>query len=151
MTLLTSLRNLGLAIGASLAVSWHAAAAEHVVRMLNANDSGSMLFEPAFVRAEVGDTVRFEPTNSGHYVRSLALPASARPFSSPEDEPFTLKLDHEGLYFYMCPPHLMMGMVGLIQAGAPVNRQAVAESMLATKGRMMSNSQRVDVLLQQVK
>lgn len=46
----------------------------------------------------------------------------------------------------------MMGMIGLIQAGPnAANLPAVQASMQAQKGRMYSNSQRVDALLQQVK
>lgn len=130
-----------------------ALAAEHVVRMLNiGSDGATMVFEPAFVRAEVGDTVRFVPETSGHYVRSLALPAGTSSWQSSEDQAYTVTLDQPGLYFYQCPPHLMMGMVGLIQAGpAAANLPAVQASMQAQKGRMYSNSQRLDALLQQVK
>lgn len=32
-------------------------AADHVVKMLNVGKDGSMVFEPAFVKAAVGDTV----------------------------------------------------------------------------------------------
>jgi len=127
-------------------------AAEHVVRMLNiGSDGATMVFEPAFVRAELGDTVRFVPETSGHYVRSLVLPAGARAWQSSEDQAYTVTLSQPGLYFYQCPPHLMMGMIGLIQAGpAAANLPAVQASMQAQKGRMYSNSQRVDALLQQV-
>lgn len=127
-------------------------AAEHVVRMLNiGSDGATMVFEPAFVRAELGDTVRFVPETSGHYVRSLVLPAGASAWQSSEDQAYTVTLSQPGLYFYQCPPHLMMGMIGLIQAGpAAANLPAVQASMQAQKGRMYSNSQRVDALLQQV-
>lgn len=128
-----------------------ALAAEHVVRMLNiGSDGATMVFEPAFVRAEVGDTVRFVPETSGHYVRSLAVPAGASNWQSSEDQAYTVTLGQPGLYFYQCPPHLMMGMIGLIQAGPAANLAAVQASMQAQKGRMYSNSQRVDALLQQV-
>lgn len=128
-----------------------ALAAEHVVRMLSmGTDGASMVFEPAFVRAEVGDTVRFVPETSGHYVRSLAVPAGASNWQSSEDQVYTATLGQPGLYFYQCPPHLMMGMIGLIQAGPAANLAAVQASMQAQKGRMYSNSQRVDALLRQV-
>ena len=130
-----------------------AMAAEHVVRMLNIGSDGTtMVFEPAFVQAEVGDTVRFVPETAGHYVRSLATPGGVSQWNSSEDQPYTVTLEQAGLYFYICPPHLMMGMIGLIQAGPhAANLPAVQASMQAQKGRMYSNSQRVDALLQQVK
>ncbi|WP_349922115.1 plastocyanin/azurin family copper-binding protein [Aeromonas veronii] len=134
-----------------LLLSHSAHGAEHRVRMLNQEGDETMLFLPAFVHAQVGDTVRFEPTQSGHYVRSLATPEKAEAWQSELDKPFTLTLTQEGLYFYMCPPHLMMGMVGLIQVGNPVNKAVVSKQMLANKGRMYSNSARIDSLLTQVK
>ena len=128
-----------------------ALAAEHTVKMLNNGQDGSMVFEPAFLNVAVGDTVVFEPTNSGHHVRSLAVPDGVEPFKSPLDEKFTLKIEKEGLYFYDCPPHLMMAMIGMIQAGKPVNREAVEKAVKQNKGRMMSNGKRADALLEQVK
>lgn len=135
----------------TLLVSLGSHATEHVVRMLNLDGDQTMLFQPAFVNAKVGDTVRFEPTQSGHYVRALAVPAQATAWQSEIDKPFTVKLEHQGLYFYMCPPHLMMGMVGLVQVGNAVNLDAVRKSMQSSKGRMYSNSARIDALLAQVK
>lgn len=141
-----------LTLAAGLCLSLPASAAEHVVRMLNiGSDGATMVFEPAFVRAEVGDSVRFEPASSGHYVRSLTTPDGVAPWSSTEDQPFTVTLQQPGLYVYICPPHLMMGMIGLIQAGEAVNKQAASDKMQAQKGRMYSNSQRIDELLGKVR
>ncbi|OYQ40908.1 hypothetical protein CHU94_07205 [Rhodoferax sp. TH121] len=120
---------------------------EHVVRMLNAGADGSMVFEPAFVYAQVGDTVRFEPTSTGHFVRSLAVPDGAKPWLSELDVPFVVTLSHQGLYFYNCPPHLMMGMVGLIQVAEAVNRSTATAVMKSTQGRIYSHAARVDSLL----
>lgn len=145
-----SLIALSLGLGTLLATA-SASAAEHVVKMLNFGKDGSMVFEPAYLNVAVGDTVVFEPTNSGHHVRSLSIPEGVTSFRSPLDEKFTLKIEKEGLYFYDCPPHLMMAMIGLIQAGKPVNREAVEKSMKQNRGRMMSNGKRVDALLQAIR
>ena len=51
------------AAGAALAVAGQAVAAEHVVQMLNRGEGGNMVFVPALVRARVGDTIRYVPTN----------------------------------------------------------------------------------------
>ncbi|MDO4232429.1 MAG: pseudoazurin [Lautropia sp.] len=141
---------LSLGAGALLSAT-SATAAEHVVKMLNFGKDGSMVFEPAYLNVAVGDTVVFEPTNSGHHVRSLSIPEGVEAFKSPLDEKFTLKIEKEGLYFYDCPPHLMMAMIGLIQAGKPVNRDAVEKSMKQNRGRMMSNGKRVDALQQAIR
>lgn len=95
--------------------------------------------------------MRFEPASSGHYLRSLATPDGVTPWNSTEDQPFTVTLQQPGLYFYFCPPHLMMGMIGLIQVGEAVNKQAASDKMQAQKGRMYSNSQRIDELLGKVR
>lgn len=136
------------------ALCWFASpalAADHVVKMLNNGKDGGMVFEPAFLQVAVGDTVTFEPTNSGHQVRSLAVPEGITPWRSELDEKFTLKVDKEGLYFYDCPPHLMMAMIGMIQAGEATNREAVEKAVKANRGRMMMNGKRADALLQQIK
>lgn len=127
-----------------------ASAAEHRVRMLTQSSQGHMVFEPAYLSVQVGDTVRFEPTQSGHYVRTMAVPDGASPWASKEDEVLTVTITHEGLYLYMCPPHLMMGMLGLIQAGAPINRQSVQEVAEDKRGRILMNRERLDALLQQI-
>lgn len=136
---------------AFLMASAPAHADHHVIKMLNDGKGGSMSFEPAFLKIAVGDTVTFEPTNSGHQVRSLATPEGVKPWRSELDKPFTLTADKEGLYFFDCPPHLMMGMVGVIQAGSPTNREAVEKAIKANRGRMMTNPKRADTLLEAIR
>lgn len=52
-------------------------AADHTVKMLNFGKDGSMVFEPTYVKAEIGDTITFVPQNSSHNVQSFAIPESA--------------------------------------------------------------------------
>lgn len=122
-------------------------AQEHVIKMLNSGRDGGMVFEPAYLSVDIGDTVRFEPTSSGHYVRSLALPDGIAPWNSAPDQPFVVTIAQPGLYLYACPPHLMMAMVGLIQAGEAVNRPRVEEAAAGNRGRMLMNGKRLDALL----
>jgi len=98
------------------------------VKMLNKGTDGAMVFEPAFVKAAVGDTINFTSPDKGHNVESIndMLPDGVEPFKSKMDADFTLVLTAEGLYGIKCTPHYAMGMVGLIQAGAPVNLDAAA-------------------------
>ncbi|MBV1896542.1 MAG: pseudoazurin [Rhodobacteraceae bacterium] len=93
------------------------------VKMLNKGEAGSMVFEPAFLNVAVGDTVVFLPTDKGHNVESMKgmLPDGVEPFKSDMNAEYTLTLDQEGIYGIKCTPHYAMGMVGLIQVGAPVN------------------------------
>ena len=115
-----------------LTASLGAYAANHEVKMLDSGKDGSMVFEPGYVNAKVGDTVTFKATNSGHWVQSKALPDGVADFLSEDGKDFTLKLNKEGVYVYTCPPHRMMNMSGVIQVGKPVNKakaQAVVDEM----------------------
>jgi pseudoazurin len=96
------------------------------VKLLNKGTDGAMVFEPAFVQAAVGDTVTFISTDKGHNVEGIEgmLPEGVEAFKSGMGEDFVLTLTAEGLYGVKCTPHYSMGMVALIQAGAPVNLDA---------------------------
>ncbi|MDP3264470.1 MAG: plastocyanin/azurin family copper-binding protein [Tabrizicola sp.] len=67
-------------------------------------------------------------TDKGHNVEGIEgmLPEGVQGFKSDMGKDYVLTLTAEGLYGVKCTPHYTMGMVGLIQAGAPVNRDAAA-------------------------
>ena len=98
------------------------------VKMLNKGTDGAMVFEPAFIKAAVGDTVNFVSPDKGHNAESIAgmLPDGVEPFKSKMSEDFALTLTAEGVYGVKCTPHYAMGMVALIQVGAPVNLDVAA-------------------------
>lgn len=100
-----------------------APAAEHVVQMLNKGAKGAMVFEPDFVRAEPGDTIRFVPTDKSHNAETVKgmLPAGVEGFKSKINDEVIFAVDAEGVYGVKCLPHYGMGMVMLISVGAPVN------------------------------
>ena len=105
--------------------------------MLNKGAEGAMVFEPAFVKAAVGDTVTFISTDKGHNVEDIKgmLPEGVEKFKSKMGEDYVLTIAAEGLYGVKCTPHYTMGMVALIQAGAPVNQDAVAAVSLKGKAK----------------
>ena len=107
------------------------------VQMLNKGAEGAMVFEPAFVRAAVGDTVTFLSPDKGHNAESIEgmLPEGVEPFKSEMSKDFTLTLTAEGVYGINCTPHYAMGMVALIQVGAPVNLDAVADVVQKGKAK----------------
>ncbi|AZL58203.1 pseudoazurin [Tabrizicola piscis] len=107
------------------------------VKMLNKGAEGAMVFEPAFVSAAVGDTVTFLATDKGHNVEAIKdmLPAGVEVFKSDFGKDYVLTITTEGLYGVKCTPHFTMGMVALIQAGAPVNLDAVAAVTLKGKAK----------------
>ncbi len=112
-----------LALGTAVAFAGVAGAAEHEVLMLNKGAKGAMVFEPDFVVAAPGDTVRFVPTDKGHNVETIKgmLPGGADAFKSKFNEEFTVTLGTEGVYGVKCAPHYAMGMVALIKVGEPGN------------------------------
>lgn len=117
-------------IAASLAVlliSPAAYAENFDVLMLNKGTEGAMVFEPAFVQAAVGDTITFISSDKGHNAEGIEgmLPEGVEEFKSDMSKDYVLTLSAEGLYGIKCTPHYAMGMVALIQVGAPVNKDAV--------------------------
>lgn len=134
-----------------LTASVSAFAANHEVRMLDTGKDGGMVFEPAVIKAAVGDTVTFKPTNKGHWVQSKAVPEGAEEFLSELDKEFTLKLTKEGVYVYTCPPHRLMNMSGIIQVGKPVNKAQAQAAVDEMEKRAMQNKGRLKKYLEQVK
>lgn len=133
---------------ALLAMAGTGLAADHQVQMLNKGEAGMMVFEPAFVRAEPGDTITFVPTDKSHNVESIAeiLPEEVEKFKSKVNDPFTLAVNDPGLYGVKCTPHFAMGMVGLIQVGdAPANLEAAKTAKMSKKAR-----ERMDEAIAQV-
>jgi pseudoazurin len=113
-------------IAASLAALLLATAAHaenHEVQMLNKGTEGAMVFEPAFLNVAVGDTITFNSTDKGHNAENIKgmLPEGVEPFKSALGEDYVLTVTAEGLYGIKCTPHYTMGMVALIQVGAPAN------------------------------
>lgn len=100
-----------------------ATAAEVEVKMLNRGAEGLMVFEPALVKIEPGDTVKFVATDKGHYAESIKgmMPVDAAPFMGKNNEDVTVGFDKPGVYGVKCPPHYGMGMVALIVVGTPSN------------------------------
>lgn len=123
-------------MGVVLAMTSGAASAATIeVMMLNRGEAGAMVFQPAYVRAEPGDVIRFVPTDQGHNVESIEgmLPAGTEAFKTKFNEMFELTVAREGVYGVKCTPHYAMGMVALIQVGAPVNLDDAAA--VAQKGK----------------
>lgn len=130
-----------LTLGAAVTISAGAMAAEYKVQMLNKGEKGVMVFEPDFVRAEPGDTIRFVPTDKGHNAQTIKgmIPDGAKPFKSKYNKEFSVTLDAEGIYGIKCTPHYAMGMVALIQVGRPVNLEAAKAVKQTGKARIAFN------------
>lgn len=108
------------------------------VKMLNKGTEGAMVFEPAFVTAAVGDTITFISTDKGHNAEGIEgmLPEGVEPFKSEMGDDYSLIVEAEGVYGVKCTPHFAMGMVALIQVGAPVNLDAAAAVVQKGKAKI---------------
>jgi pseudoazurin len=96
-----------------------------VIKMLNNNGTGKfMLFEPDFVKASVGDTVKFVPTNKGHSAETIPniWPEGATEYKGDLNQEVVLTIEKPGVYGVKCLPHYPMGMIALIVAGEPTNK-----------------------------
>tara|TARA_X000000368_G_scaffold322176_1_gene259336 strand:+ start:301 stop:732 length:432 start_codon:yes stop_codon:yes gene_type:complete len=124
--------------------------AEYEVKMLNFGAEGGMVFEPGFLRVEVGDTINFIATDMSHNTESIAglIPEGAQGWSGTINENVSVVIDKEGVYVYQCTPHLILGMVGVIQAGESVNREKVMASI--DKVTIAVNQERLTSYLDQV-
>jgi pseudoazurin len=121
------------------AASLSASAAEHIVNMKNKGADGSaMVFEPSFVRAAVGDTVKFVPVDKGHFAVTLPgmWPEGVADAKGKPNVDFTVTLDKDGLYGFKCTPHYAMGMIALIQVGnAPITDAVKATKIPGPGGK----------------
>lgn len=111
-----------LATGFALAALMGSAAfAEMIeVQMLNKGSDGErMVFEPAFVQAEPGDTIKFIATDRGHNAETVdgMIPEGAQGFVGKVNEEIEVTLDTAGYYAVICKPHFAMGMVMTIAVG----------------------------------
>lgn len=115
-----------------------AQAAEVEIHMLNKGAEGAMVFEPAFVKVQPGDTVKFIPSDKSHDVEGIKdmLPPGVEPFKGEISKEFDLVVTVPGVYGVKCSPHFAMGMVALIQVGdAPENLDAARAVKLPKKAQ----------------
>ncbi|MEO9653679.1 plastocyanin/azurin family copper-binding protein [Marinomonas sp.] len=138
--------NLGIAF--CLLVSTEAFSKDWQVNMLNYGEAGSMVFEPAYIEAKLGDSVTFIPAQSGHNAKSYLVPEGDKGWASQLNEEFTLSLNHEGVHLFYCPPHLMMGMVGLIKVGATYNKSLLEKQYPRLRSKIVLNPERADAILE---
>ena len=105
-----------------------AMAKDIVVQMKNQGADGAMVFEPSFVKAAPGDTIRFKPTDASHNAETMAnmLPAGATAMKGGMNKEAVLTVTKPGLYGIKCMPHYSMGMVALVQVGKPTAAEITA-------------------------
>ncbi|WP_267425456.1 pseudoazurin [Methylobacterium sp. GC_Met_2] len=116
-----------------------AGAAETVAKTSNSGPSGMMVFDPADVKIQPGDTIRFVAADKGYNAERIKgmAPEGVPGFKTVVGKEEAVTFDQPGLYGFKCAPHDIMGMVGLIQVGdKPQNLEAanaVPHGKLAAK------------------
>mgnify|MGYP000064750298 CR=1 FL=1 len=124
------------------------------IKMVNADASGQvMVFDPPFIKANIGDTVTFLPTDMLHNSQSVPglIPSSANSWNGAMNEKITIELNTEGVYVYQCTPHIALGMIGVIQVGEATNIDNIKNSSSALESMIVMNKERVQQYLSQVK
>lgn len=131
----TLLLSAALLVGSSVA-----AFAETIeIQMLNENEAGDkMVFSQELIRAEVGDVIRFVPTDRSHNAQSVkgALPEGQEAFKGRMNQEIEYVVTETGLTAVVCQPHQTMGMVALIVVGNDVsNADEILDARLRGKGK----------------
>ena len=125
----------------------------HTVKMLNQGPTGVMVFEPAVLKINIGDTVTFVATDAAHNSASIPgmLPPNATAWNGQLSRDISVTFDIPGIYGYQCTPHAMMAMVGIIQVGDDSsNLQLVKNSASQFKTTFVMNQTRLDDYLSQL-
>jgi pseudoazurin len=136
-----------------LSFNLFALAENYEVKMLNQGPEGYMVFEPAVLKINKGDTVIFKATDAAHNSASIKgmIPAGAKEWNGRLSQDISVTFNVEGVYGYQCTPHMMMAMVGIIEVG---ENQSNLESAKATakkiKAAFVMNQERLDKYLSQL-
>ncbi len=94
------------------------------VEMLNQNDAGErMVFSQELIRAEVGDVIRFLPTDKSHNAQSVkgAVPEGQEAFKGKMNKVVEFTVTETGMSAIVCLPHQSLGMVALVVAGDDIS------------------------------
>ena len=124
---------------------------EHTVKMLNSGPGGTMVFDPPVIKVSVGDTIHFKSVDLSHNSASKVrmIPEGASSWAGMLSQDISVTLEKEGVYVYQCDPHVMMAMVGVIQAGEATNLESIKAAVAAKKSTFIMNADRLDNYLSQ--
>ena len=100
-------------------ISQSAFAADQTIEMLNKLGKEHMVYSKKIINIEVGDTIFWKATTSGHNVEFIksGTPEGVEKFRSPVSKDTQYKFEIPGIYAYWCTPHKGMGMIGFVVVG----------------------------------
>ena len=130
------------------ALSYQALGDEIEVKSLNRSSTGFFVFSPDFVRIKPGDVINFVASDKGHQVYSVPgmIPEGAEPFDAKMSEDIKVTFTVSGVYVVACRPHMIMGMIGIVLVGDPMNIDKLDPSSLPAKART-----KLEILLELLK
>ena len=111
---------------------------EIVIDMLNKRDDGQkMVYSLDVANIDVGDTIKWLPTNKGHNVEFLGGPEGFDlPAKSGLNKEVSITFDKPGVYLYVCTPHKVMGMIALVVVGGDVsNKDSISKVKMMGRGK----------------
>lgn len=133
------MRNILLSTAVLIGSSIGAFAETIEIEMLNKNDAGDrMVFSEELIRAEVGDVIRFVPTDKSHNAQSVkgALPENQEAFKGKMNNVVEYTVTEAGLTAVVCLPHQAMGMVALVVVGDDLgNVEQILNARIPGKGK----------------
>jgi pseudoazurin len=129
-------------------VSFPAYADEFQVKELNRSPTGFFVFAPELARIKPGDTIDFIASDRGHDVHSVngMIPDGAQPIDGRTNQDTKVTLTQPGVYVIACKVHTVMGMVGVVVVGDPVNIDKIDPSGLPPKAKA-----KIQTLLDQIR
>lgn len=85
-----------------------------------------LAFQPLVIKIAPGDTVAWDKMST-HNVEMIEglIPEGTEAFKTPMSEDYRHTFEKEGIYVYICTPHIGAGMGGAVIVGEPTNLEAI--------------------------
>ena len=129
-------------------------AADHTIEMLSSSNGQMMVFKPAVLKINPGDTVTWKATNPGHNTASIEQMSAdpALKWNGKINEELKITFTKEGVYGYKCTPHYILGMVGVISVGKNLdNLSASKDFAIAEEKKFATNKDRFSNYMNELK
>ena len=129
-------------------------AADHTIEMLSSSNGEMMVFKPAVLKIDPGDSVTWKATNPGHNTASIAemTPDASLEWNGKINEELKITFTEEGVYGYKCTPHYILGMIGIIAVGDNLANLSASSDFAAAEEKMFAtNKERFTSYINQLK
>jgi pseudoazurin len=101
-----------------------------------------MVFKPAVLNINPGDTVTWKATNPGHNTASIEQISadSTLRWNGKINEELKITFTKEGVYGYKCTPHYILGMVGVIAVGKNLDNLSSATKFATSEEKKFATN-----------